>query len=67
MKRVVVIVVLMVLCIAALGLYMGWFGVSTSSGDGKSGVTLTVDGDQIRKDKDKAAERIQGGSGPESK
>jgi hypothetical protein len=42
-----------------LGLYMGWFRVTTSSADGTAGLTVTVDKDKIQQDKDQLTEKLQ--------
>jgi hypothetical protein len=67
MKRVFTVLVLLVLCIAALGFYKGWFRFSSTSSGGKSDVTLTVDKDQIARDKEKAVDKVQGTGGNQPK
>jgi hypothetical protein len=62
MRRALAILVILVICVGLLGLYMGWFRFSSSTTNGKTDVTLTVDKDQIKKDKDRAVEKVQGSS-----
>ena len=69
MKRLLTLVVLVVIAVAALGYYLGWFQITRTDADGKPGVTVTVDKDKVHEDqqrarekasqlKDKAAEKI---------
>lgn len=60
MRRALAILVILALCVALVGLYMGWFRVSSSSTGGTTDVTVTVDKDQIQRDKDRAVETVQG-------
>ncbi len=70
MKNLVFILLVVVVVIAAVGFYQGWFNFSSSSSNqgNKSNINLEVDGDKIREDADavskKAAElteRVTGG------
>lgn len=67
MRRVLAVLTVLLLCIAVLGFFMGWFHLSSKSADGKSNVTLTVDQDQIQKDKERAVEKVQGMGGGQPK
>ena len=51
-----VVVAALIFC---LGLYLGWFKMSSQAGDGKSHVTLTVDKDKISQDKQTAEDKVQ--------
>ena len=59
MKRIVFVLVLVVAIVAGVGFYLGWFSLTTqTTADGKSNITVTVDKDKIKEDKDKAAETV---------
>ena len=58
MRTLLVIVILLVVGIAGLGFYRGWFQVSSDrdTTDQTVNTTLTVDEDRIREDKEKLQE-----------
>jgi Na+/H+ antiporter NhaB len=56
MKR---FLILAVLILVGLAFYLKWVRVASSSTDGKSGVTVTVDKDKIKEDERKAREKVQ--------
>ena len=58
--RVLIIFVLILACVAGVGIYRGWFHVTSDRGADKSDVTLTVDKDKIHEDKEKAVGKVQG-------
>jgi hypothetical protein len=45
--------------VMALIVYMGWFHFSSGSDDGNAHIAVSVDKDQIQKDKDKAVDTVQ--------
>jgi hypothetical protein len=53
MKRLFVVAVVLLVCIAALGFYRGWFDFSTNSTDQKPSATITVDKDKFHADEEK--------------
>jgi len=57
-KRFLVFVVVVVVCVAGLGFYRGWFSLSTDQSDNKSDVTISVDRDKVRGDEDKVKESV---------
>ena len=59
MKGFLFVLVLIVAGVAALGLYRGWFHLGSDSAADKVNVTLTVDKDKFKEDKDKAVEKVQ--------
>jgi hypothetical protein len=59
MKRFFIMLILIVAGGAGLGISRGWFHVGSDSAADKANVTLTVDKDKIKEDKDKAVERVQ--------
>jgi hypothetical protein len=50
MNRLIIVVVLIVVAIAGLGFYLGWFNIASDSDGGKGHITLTVDKDKIQGD-----------------
>ena len=65
MGRIVVrglmfVVVLLLVGIAGLGFYRGWFHLSTNGTDEKPGATVTMDKDKIHEDEQKAKDKVQG-------
>jgi hypothetical protein len=66
MKALFVVVVLLLVGIAGLGFYRGWFQLSMDNTNHKSNTTITVDKDKLREDEQKGKEKVQG-FGQESK
>lgn len=58
MKTVLVLLILLVV-VAGLGYYRGWFNLSSRNDQGKPNVTLSVDKDKIEADKDKVVNSVQ--------
>ena len=68
MKTLLVVVVLLLVGIAGLGFYRGWFHFSTDSADHKPSATITVDKDKIQEDEQRAKEKVHGfGQGAKEK
>ena len=59
MVRIFFVLTLIVAVVAVLGFYLGWFHFSTGSDGNNAHVTVSVDKDQIQKDKDKAVDKVQ--------
>lgn len=59
MKRFLFVLVLIVAGVAVLGFYREWFRFGSSSSDGKSNVTLSVDKDKFQEDRKAAVEGVQ--------
>ena len=59
MVRMFFVLVLVVAVIAVLGYYMGWFHFSSGNDDNNAHITVSMDKDQIQKDKDKAVDKVQ--------
>jgi hypothetical protein len=51
--------VVIVLVVAALGFYQGWFKLSTNNTENKSNVTLSVDKDKLRADEEKVKDKVR--------
>ena len=60
MKTLLVVAVLLLVGIAGLGFYQGWFRLSTNGTDQKPSATITVDKDKIHADEETAKEKVQG-------
>jgi len=58
MRAILIFVVVLLVGIAGLGFYRGWFQVSSDRDDAENKVntTFTVDEDKIREDKEKVQE-----------
>jgi hypothetical protein len=59
MKRFLVVLVLIMIGIAGLGFYQGWFRLSKDGADDKVNVTLTVDQDKFKDDTHRAEKQVQ--------
>ena len=60
MKNLFVVAVLLLVGIACVGLYRGWFHLSTNSTDQEPSATITVDKGKFHADEEKAKEKLQG-------
>ena len=59
MKALLFVFVLLLAGIAGVGLYRGWFRLSTDNTDHKPSATITVDKDKIQEDEQRAKEKVQ--------
>jgi len=53
MKKLILVVMLLLVCVVGFGFYRGWFSLSSSSpgvGSDKVNISLTVDRDKIKAD-----------------
>jgi len=60
MRSLLLILILIVIVGLSVGLYRGWFNVSTSSDAATSNVRLSIDKDKIEADKDSMVDTVQG-------
>jgi len=58
MRRFWMLLVLLLVGIACLGFYQGWFKLSSEKGDQKSSVTFSVDENKLQKNEEKAKEEL---------
>ena len=58
MRTLAVVIVLLLVGIAVLGFYRGWFRVSTENADHKPSATFTVDRDKIQEDEHRATDKV---------
>ena len=63
MKRVLIVLAVLVAGVALVGFSRGWFHLASDRGADTSGVTLTVDKEKVREDKDKVVDKAQGVAG----
>jgi len=59
MVRMLLVLAAIVVIVAGLGFYMGWFHFSSGRDDKGAHVTVSVDKDQIQEDTDKAVDKVQ--------
>jgi hypothetical protein len=59
MKRLVTLLVILIVGLAGLGFYLGWFQLSSTAEGERSNYTISVDKSKIQADKDKAIGRLQ--------
>lgn len=57
MKTMLILLALVV--VIGLGLYRGWFNLSSRNGQGNPNVTLSVNKDKIEADKDTVVDKMQ--------
>jgi len=60
MRQLFAVLVLLVVAVAAVGFYRGWFSVEWEKRDNQGQVTGTVNEDKIEADKKQAREKIEG-------
>jgi hypothetical protein len=58
MKKLFIVAVLLIACMAGLGFYQGWIHLSANSTDQNASATITVDQVKIRADEGKAKDKI---------
>ena len=59
MIRMLLVLAVIVVAVASLGFYMGWFHFSSGSDGDTAHVTVSMDKGQIQEDKDKAVDKVQ--------
>lgn len=60
MKTLFAVVVLLLIAIAGVGFYRGWFQLSTDTANQKPNATISVDKDKIHADEQTAKDKVQG-------
>jgi hypothetical protein len=59
MKSIFKLLVILVICLVGIGLWRGWFGFSSSSGDNqKDEINVSVDKGKIKEDVQKAKTKV---------
>jgi predicted negative regulator of RcsB-dependent stress response len=59
MRGFLTVLVVLAICIVGVGLYRGWFQVSTEKKDEKPTVSFSVDQEKIKADEEKVKEKVQ--------
>jgi hypothetical protein len=57
--RFLIMLILIAVCVLGLGIYRGWFHFASDSAAGTSNVTLSVDNNKMRDDKNKVIVKAQ--------
>jgi uncharacterized protein YxeA len=60
MKALLFVVVLLLVGVAGLGFYRGWFRISMDNTNHHPSATITVDNNKIHEDEQKAKNKVQG-------
>ena len=60
MRNLMVVMVLLLVGIAGLGFYRGWFQLSTTGADQKPSATVTLDKAKIHEDEQEAKDKAKG-------
>ena len=60
MKALLYAVVLVLVVIAGVGFYRGWFRLTMENTSQQPSATITVDKDKIREDEQKSKDKVQG-------
>jgi hypothetical protein len=66
MRKLLGTLVIVVLIISAIGLYRGWFRVSTKEQPGETNVEIKIDKERIREDTQEATRKAKEFGGGES-
>jgi len=59
MIRFLSVLVVLLLLVAGIGYYRGWFHAQSNDGNGQATVTVTVNKDKITQDKNSARQEVQ--------
>jgi hypothetical protein len=59
MNRLLVVIFLLVVGVVALGIYQGWFTITSNNSDDKANVNIKIDKDKMQEDEKKAAKKVQ--------
>jgi uncharacterized protein YlxW (UPF0749 family) len=59
MKRFLIGLVLLVACVAGVGLYRGWFQVTSETANDQRNVTLSADQNKIKEDEKKVVQKVK--------
>jgi hypothetical protein len=59
MKRFLIFLAFVVVCIAGMGFYRGWFQVTSEAANDQHNVTFSADATKIKEDEQKVAEKVK--------
>jgi hypothetical protein len=60
MKRFLIGLVLVGVCVAGVGLYRGWFQVTSEAASDQRNVTFSADSNKIKEDEKKVVQEVKG-------
>jgi hypothetical protein len=60
MRKLMFVIVLLVVGIAGLGYYRGWFALSTNNTDQMPSATITVNKEKFNEDRQRTRDEVQG-------
>jgi hypothetical protein len=60
MKRFLIGLVLVGVCVAGVGLYRGWFQVTSEAANDQRNVTFSADATKIKEDEKKVVQKVKG-------
>ncbi len=67
MRRLLLFLVLVVACVAAVGYYRDWFKLSTASDGQSTNINVTVDKNKVKEDEERLVGKIRDQAGEISK
>jgi hypothetical protein len=59
MMRLLGLLVVLLIAVAAVGYYLDWFKLSTADSSGKTNISVTIDKEKIREDEERAKAKVQ--------
>ena len=59
MKRFLIFLAFVVVCLAGMGFYRGWFQVTSEAANDQRNVTFSADATKIKEDEKKVAEKVK--------
>jgi len=59
MRRFLIGLVVVVACVAGVGLYRGWFQVTSDSANDQRNVTFSADQNKIKEDENKVVQKVK--------
>jgi len=59
MRRFLIGIVVVVACVAGVGLYRGWFQVTSDSANDQRNVTFSADQNKIKEDENKVVQKVK--------
>jgi hypothetical protein len=59
MKRALIVLVLGMVCVASVGLYRGWFQVTSEASNDQRNLTFSADTNKIKEDEKKVVHKVK--------
>jgi hypothetical protein len=60
MKRFLIFLAFVVVCLAGMGFYRGWFQVTSEAANDQRNVTFSADATKIKEDEKKVVQKVKG-------